>query len=82
MDHTAFQQSGNDVAARLTGLPVMAADGGRYLHLAIGQRIALFNLGGKYYAIEDRCPIGADPYQRECWQRMRLSARGTVPDSK
>ena len=47
-----------------------------------GTRIAIFNLGGKYYAIEDTCPHGVDLCQRVCWQRMRLSARGTVPDSK
>ena len=26
-----------------------------------GQRIALFNIGGKYYAIEDRCPHRGGP---------------------
>ena len=26
-----------------------------------GQRIAIFNLGGKYYAIEDRCPHRGGP---------------------
>ena len=38
---------------------------------ARGQRIAIFNLGGKYYAIEDRCPIGADLCRRACWRRTR-----------
>lgn len=38
LDHRPFQQNGNDFAARVTGLPVMSADGARYLHLAIGAR--------------------------------------------
>ena len=46
-----------------------------------GKRLAIFNLGGKYYAIDDTS-IGADLCQRGCWQTMRLSARGTGPDSK
>ena len=48
---------------------------------AVGQRIAIFNVGGKYWAIEDTCPIAADRCQRACWRRMRSYARGTVPDS-
>ena len=47
-----------------------------------GKRIAIFNLGGKYYAIEDTCPHRGGPLSEGCWQTMRLSARGTGPDSK
>ena len=48
-----------------------------------GKRIAIFNLGGgNTTRSRIPAPIGADLYQRGCWQRMRLSARGTVPDSK
>ncbi len=42
---------------------------------AAGQRIAIFNLGGKYLAIEDTCPHRGGP------QRMRSCARGTARDS-
>ena len=35
-----------------------------------GQRIAIFNLGGMYYAIEDRCPHRGGP-RRACWRRTR-----------
>jgi phosphate-selective porin OprO and OprP len=34
----SFKTSGNDFAARVTGLPVLSEDGARYLHLAIGAR--------------------------------------------
>jgi len=49
---------------------------------ALGQRIAIFNLSGKYWAIEDSAPIEVDRCRRACWRRMRSYARGTVPDSK
>ncbi len=33
---------------------------------AAGQRIAIFNLGGKYRAIEDTCPHRGGPLRRAC----------------
>jgi nitrite reductase/ring-hydroxylating ferredoxin subunit len=36
------------------------AEGGKLVE-AVGQRIAIFNLGGKYWAIEDTCPHRGGP---------------------
>lgn len=38
VDNNSFKESGNDYAARVTGLPVFSKDGARYLHLAMGAR--------------------------------------------
>ena len=37
-DDTPFKEHSTDFAARVTGLPMMSADGTRYLHLALGAR--------------------------------------------
>ncbi len=39
-DDVPFKENGNDFAVRLTGLPVISADGSRYLQLGIGARYA------------------------------------------
>ena len=57
-----------------------ALEAGKFVE-ASGQRIAIFNLGGKYWAIEDTCPHRGGPLSEACWRRMRSFARGTAPAS-
>ncbi len=55
-------------------------EGGKLVE-AGGHRVAVFNVGGSYYAIESACPHRGGPLPREWWPVKRSSALGTVPDS-
>ena len=48
---------------------------------AAGQSIAIFNLGGTYYAIENTCPHRGGPLAEGMLKAKSLSAPGTVPAS-
>ena len=47
-----------------------------------GKKIALFNLEGKYYAIDNTCTHRGGPLAEGSWRAMRSPARGTARSSR